>query len=144
MLHQEITEDPDVAQAIADLTPVVLEIRERTKALAEAKRLKPDQRAAAEAEIAELFSRLDLRAERLQIDVAALLTMINDAVGRARGATAIIAPTVTLADAVTAAIAREGRAHAALSAAQIEVRAATAARIDAEREYAKHAAGRAK
>lgn len=148
MMHAPVTEDPDLAQAIVDLRPVVVEIREAIAALDFAQtrrpavRPKPEQRAAAEAEIAELKSRVAVRAERLGLAHDDLMDMITeDLAARRHGGHVDRCTSGTLADAVSTAIMREARAHQALSAAQIELRSATAARVDAEREYAAYAAG---
>lgn len=143
MLQQHIEiEDPDVVQAIEDLRPVALELRTRT-----ADYLKlpegSNARRAAQTVINDLMSRVSLRAERLCITTDTLMLHINDAIDRKarRGKDAPDRITSrTLATRVEQARAREVDAHTALTRAQSEVKAATAARIAAEQAYAAYGA----
>lgn len=144
MQHDIITADPDIAQAIVDLREVGDELRRRSATLLRLPEQSGDARLERSAVI-DLQSRIDLRAERLGISGAALTALINDDLNdrarRGRGAPS--RPTSrTLMDEVTNAQAREADAHRALSAAQIEVKASTAARLAAEEAYRVYAQGR--
>jgi len=133
-----LTSDPDVVQAIEDLRPTVLEIRDRSKALLS---LMPELPAHRDRRliVLELVSGIALRAERIGMTTDELLAVINADID-GRGA-ARMPSGDELAEAVAAARERERDAHVALSAAQTEMRLATAARLSAERAVIAHAAG---
>lgn len=143
---EPLDEDPDLAQAIVDLRDTVHNIRRRSHAYAQ---LGPDDHAnrrAAASVIAELTSLVAVRADRLGMTVDALMVLINaDINRRARGSRREPTRSTirTVMDQVVRARTREVAAHAELSAAQIEMRAATAARIAADEAYARYAAGSA-
>lgn len=143
MLHQHIEiEDPDVVQAIDDLRPVALELRERTAAYLQLP-AGSNARRAAQTVITDLMSRVSLRAERLCISADTLMLHINDAIDRKarRGKDAPDRITSrTLATRIEQARAREVDAHAGLTRAQSELKAATASRIAAEQAYAGYGA----
>jgi hypothetical protein len=139
-----LSEDPDLAQAIKDLRPIVLELRERSKALSELPAHSPHRRPG-EIHVADLTSRITVRAERLSMSTDALLVLINEDINRrarrGRGQPSI--PTSrTLTDIASAALAREAVAHIDLTAAQAEMRDATAARIAAEEALTAYNAAR--
>ncbi|MCH4893978.1 hypothetical protein GO308_12720 [Sphingomonas sp. SFZ2018-12] len=144
MQHDIITADPDIAQAIEDLRAVGAALRRNSALLLTLPEGSVEHRAE-RALVLELQSRIDLRAGRLGISGAALTELINDDLNdrarRGRGKPS--RPTSrTLMDAVMNAQAREADAHRALSAAQIEVKAATEARRAAEEAYRVYAQGR--
>lgn len=133
MRHETLSEDPDLEQAIADLLPVAQELRVKSSRLLS---IKVDRhRDAANSEIAEIYSRIEVRAERIGMNGAALVLILNgvlDARAR-RGRTAPTGETSrTLLNALTLAQAREADAHRMLSAAQIELRSATEQRVAAQ------------
>ena len=143
MVHQEITEDPDIAQAVEDFRAQVVEMR---KLSAEA--IKPGgverYKESARNRCAEIMSGLGIRAQRIGLTADELLVFVNaDLNHRARrGRGAPTRPTIrTLMDAVTDRTAEEATAHLELNAAQKKMRLATAARVAAEGAYAKYAAG---
>lgn len=139
-------DDPDLKQSIVDLRDTVLELRRRSHAHAQ---LGPDDhasRCAAASMISELTSRVALRADRLGMTADALMVIINaDINRRARGGRGEPTRSTirTVMDQVVKARTREVVAHTELTAAQIEMRAATAARVAAEQAYARYAAGSA-
>ena len=134
-------DDPDLKQAIVDLRDTVLELRRRSHAHA---RLDPDEHAirrAAGSMIAELTGLVALRADRLGMTADALMVIINaDINRRARGGRGEPTRSTirTVMDQVVKARTREVVAHTELTAAQVELRAATAARIAAEQAYARY------
>jgi hypothetical protein len=154
-LHQPISrrasrpldtiEDPDVRQAVVDFLSVGEELRRRSADYAKLPERDHRYREAAQSRINELTSRIAVRADRIGMTTNGLLALINDELNhRARrgGPAPSRVTTRTLLDDLTAAQAREQDAHRALSAAQIEVRAATAARVAAAERAAAYGAGR--
>lgn len=136
-------DDPDLAQAMVDLRDTVLELRRRSHAHTQ---LGPDEHAsrrAAESMIAELTSLVALRADRLGMTADALMVIINaDINRRARGGRGEPTRSTirTVMDQVVKARTREVVAHTELTAAQVELRAATKARVAAEQAYARYGA----
>lgn len=134
MLHTEIEIDPDLEQSLKDLLPVGAQLREQSRALADLKPGMPGYEPT-RALVSDLVSRIDVRAQRHAMTGDALLVLINlrlnAAARRGRGEPAGITAR-TLDDQLTAAAMREQQAHLALSAAQIEMKAATAGRIAAQ------------
>lgn len=133
MRHETLSEDPDLEQAISDLLPIAQSMRVKSSRLLS---ITVDRhRISAQSEISEMYSRIAVRAERIGITGAALVEILN-AVLDARARSGRAAPTGdtsrTLLNALTLAQAREADAHRMLSAAQIEVRAATEQRVSAE------------
>jgi hypothetical protein len=137
-------EDPDVRQAVEDLREVGAELRQRSAdyaQLPENSRHRPP----ALSRINELTSRIAVRADRLGMSTNGLLALVNDDINhrarRGRPAPSRVTSRTVLDD-LTAAEAREQDAHRALTAAQIELRAATIARIAAAERASAYAAGR--
>jgi hypothetical protein len=135
----DISPDPDIAQAIDDLRATALEIRDRSKGLLALKAGKPAWVAATQY-VADLVSGITVRADRLGLTTDELLALINADIALG-GRVATPRTAAALSEAVDAAVEREKRAHRALTVAQTEVRAATAARLVAERAATDHAAG---
>lgn len=133
MRHETLSEDPDLEQAITDLLPVAQALRVKSSRLLS---ITVDRhREAASNEIAEIYSRIEVRAERIGMNGAALVLVLNGVLdSRARrGRDAPTGETSrSLLNALTQAQAREADAHRMLSAAQIEVRSATEQRVAAQ------------
>jgi len=138
-------EDPDVVQAIEDLWTDAAEIRNLSDRIAGEHACSP-QRRHGERHIGELTSRIRLRAGRIGVSPDALMILLNNEASRraarkGRGVAAPVTGLRAMLDAVSEANAREAASHIALTAAQAEMRAATAARLGAEEAY-RIAAGR--
>lgn len=139
-----LDEDPDLAQAIVDLRDTVDDIRRRSHAYAQLGPNEHAHRRAAGSVIAELTSLVAVRADRLGMTADALMVIINAHINRrARGGRGEPTRSTirTVMDQVVKARTREIVAHTELTAAQIEMNAATAARVAAEQAYARYAAG---
>lgn len=121
MLHEQITPDPDVEQAVRDFLPVVAEIRDRTKRLLELKPRSPG-RQAERAEVHELTTRIQARASRLGLTTDELMVMVNDALDLRvrRGRPAPARPTAR------SLLARVTHDQAVVAEAELQVRAADA------------------
>lgn len=127
MLHSEITQDPDVAQAVEDKLADLAEIRDLIAADARLVRGENMTR------IGELFADFYLRAERLQVEPDALIQMVGAELDRRKGRFAIdgrVRSRLTLAE--SRAIQREHAAQAALTQTQQEARLATSMRAHAQ------------
>lgn len=138
-------EDPDVRQAVVDFLAVGDELRRRSADYAKLPERDHRYREAAQARINELTSRIAVRAERLGMTTNGLLALINDELNhRARrgGPTPTRVTSRTVLDDLTAAQAREADAHRALFEAQLEVVAATNARLAAAERAAAYGSGR--
>ncbi|CAN5573756.1 hypothetical protein BH10PSE14_BH10PSE14_06360 [soil metagenome] len=144
MLHPDIQIDADLEQTITDLLPVAAELREQSRTIIDLEPGRPGY-LPTQAMITDLVQRIALRAERHDLTADALLVLLNmrlnEKARRGRGEPAGITAR-TLDDALTSAAVREERALLALSAAQIEMRAATAARIAAQQARAACRVGR--
>jgi hypothetical protein len=137
MLHEQITPDPDVEQAIADFLPVVAEIWERTARLLKMKAGSPGRNAERQ-EVHELTTRVQARATRLGLTTDQLLVMVNDALDlRARrGRAAPARPTArTLLARVTADQAAVAESELQVRAAQAKLAASRAALNASEGAY---------
>jgi len=127
VLHSKISEDPDVAQAVEDKVDDLARIRDLIAADARA----PRGRNASL--IGELLADVHLRAERLQVSPEALVQMVGQELDRRTGRRSVdgvVRARLTRSESL--AIHREQEAHLALSRAQAEMRAATAARQHAQ------------
>lgn len=134
MMHAPVIEDPDVRQAIEHFRDTVLRIR---KLSAEAVQLRADSpvRRSIENDVQRLVGEVALRADRLQLTTDALIALINDDLdskARRGGPPPKRVTNRTLMRDLNDAQAREETARLQLSAANIELKAATAARIAAE------------
>jgi hypothetical protein len=145
VLQQPITEDPDVADAVATFRPVVMDIRVRSAAMFALPAESADRAAVADV-VTDLVAGMALRAERLGITLDDLFRLVNwDLAARPPAQGHAHAPTGAylreLLDENTRAHAAEGRAHKELTAAQGRLRVATAERLAADRACAGWTAG---
>lgn len=145
MLHQPITEDPDVADAVAMFRPVVMDIRARSAAMFELPADSAECAAAADV-VTDLVAGMSLRADRLGITLDELFRLVNDDLAArppARGHAFAPAGAYLRAmlDENTRAHAAEGRAHKELTAAQARLQVATNERLSADRACAGWTAG---
>ncbi len=126
--------DPDVEQALVDLLELAQEIRQRSAALAKLDRFSPNHRHET-AHVAELVSRIEVRADRLGMSCDALLVLLNDRLNAKarRGQGAPARPTIrTLMDTLAVAVAAEHDAQRALTQAKQALWAAQRDRAAAE------------
>jgi hypothetical protein len=143
VIHNPISSDPDVAQAVEDFAPTVAEIQRREKALL---RLDPtDQQRAAEARfIQTMHDDVALRAERIGMTGPGLVQLITaqlSTVARRGRAAPERETSRTLLDAYTNALAAETEAQRAVNAARLKLTDAQAARRAAEEAYRTYSAG---
>lgn len=142
-MHTPVIEDPDVRQAIEDFRGVIAQVRLLS---GEALQLRADSpaRRSIENDVQRLMNDVGLRASRLQLTTDALVALINDDLDsrarRGRPAPARVTIRTLMRD-LTEAQAREETARLQLSAANIEMKAATAARIAAEERASAYGSG---
>ncbi len=143
VMHSPVIEDPDVRQAVEDFRPVIAQVRQLS---AEAIELRADSptRRSIESDVQRLMSDVGLRASRLQLSTDALVALINDDLDsrarRGRPAPTRVTTRTLMRDLVQAK-AREETARLELSAANIEMKAATAARVAAEERMNAYGSG---
>lgn len=133
MRHEIPSRDPDLEQAIDDLLPVARVLRSKSaRLIGEQNEI---HRRAITADARDLYARIALRAERIGTTGPALVELLNiliDSQAR-RGKPAPAGDTSrTLLTRTTEAFAREEAAHAALTDAQAELKAATQHRLTME------------
>lgn len=144
MLHDTLTPDPDVEQAIQDFLPVAAEIRERSGRLL---KLAPDsdQRRAESQFIRQQMNDIGTRASRLGLVTDALMVLLNDALDakarRGRGAPARPSSRSLLSNLLNAEAALQG-AMLEEQAAKAKVQACAAAVSAAQSAYSAYAGGR--
>lgn len=142
-MHSPVIEDPDVRQAIEDFRSTILQVRTLS---AEAIQLRADSpaRRSIENDVQRLMGDVALRASRLQLTTDALVALINDDLDsrarRGRPAPARVTTRTLMRD-LNDAQAREETARLQLSAANIEMKAATAARVAAEERASAYGSG---
>jgi hypothetical protein len=145
VLHQPlaIVEDPDVRQAVTDFTPNVVEIRRLSLLLAQS-RAGGALAEGIRSEIEEQVSDMQLRADRLDITIDDLFRLINDAL-RDQRAIDSHKPAGDFLRALVAenerAYAEEAQLHRERTALDRRIRAATDARLAADRACAGYVAG---
>jgi hypothetical protein len=145
VLHQPITEDPDVADAVATFRPVVMDIRARSAAMF-ALPTDSAERADVGDVITDLVAGMALRAERLDITLDDLFRLVNeDLAARPPARGHAFAPHGAylreLLDENTRAHAAEARARKELTAAEARLKVATDERLTADRACAGWTAG---
>jgi hypothetical protein len=144
-MHETISADPDVEQAVEDLRPIVERMRGHSAA---AMRLPANStaQAAEQREVNHLFEFIQVRADRIgNITADGLLQLINvDIDSRSRrGRAAPAQPTKrTLMTAVSDAVGEEAVAKRNLTAAQVAYDAAQRKRRGAEDAYRAYGEGR--
>jgi hypothetical protein len=125
--HEVLSEDPDLIQAIADLTPIAHKLRLESARLLNTPEDGPQRRMVQE-NVRDLYHRIALRASRIGTTGEALVEILNatlDSKAR-RGRVAPAGDTSrNLLTSFANAVSREEAAHTAVTAAQEEVRAAT-------------------
>lgn len=141
MLHQPIIKDPEVTAAVVDFRDTVIAIRSHSLAAFYAQADSQERRAAQEA-IDQAVADMQSRCDRVGVTLDELFALINLDLRRTGGAAS--RPTGEFLHALTRgatdAYNAEREAHLALSRAQVELRAATDARIAADRACAGYAA----
>ncbi len=144
MLHQAITEDPDVADAVELFRPTVIEIRVRSAELFTLDDRSP-HRADVSNQIEDLVATMALRCERLSITLDDLFMMVNaDLAARppvqGHAHKPIGEYERALIDENTRAHAVERAANADVVAAQRRLKAAVNSRIEGDRACAGYVA----
>ena len=142
-MHSPVIEDPDVRQAVEDFRDTIAQVRALS---AEAIQLRADSptRRSIQNDVQRLMGDVGLRASRLHLSTDALVALINDDLdSRARrGRPAPVRVTTrTLMRDLNDAQAREETARLQLSAANIEMKAATDARVAAEQRLNAYGSG---
>lgn len=142
-MHSPVIEDPDVRQAVEDFRDTIAQVRAFS---AEAIQLRADSptRRSIENDVQRLMGDVGLRARRLHLSTDSLVALINDDLdSRARrgGPAPKRVTSRTLMRDVTEAQAREETARLQLSAANIEMKSATDARIAAEERLSAYGSG---
>ena len=145
MLHQTITEDPDVADAVALFRPTVVQIRVLSAELF-ALEANSSHRNAVDAQIQDLVSTMALRCERLDITLDDLFRLVNaDLAARPPAQGHAHKPIGeyerALVDENTRAHAAERAAAADVISAQQRLKSAANSRLDADRACAGYVAG---
>lgn len=142
-MHSPVIEDPDVRQAVEDFRDTIAQVRALS---AEAIQLRADSptRRSIQNDVQRLMGDVGLRASRLHLSTDALVALINDDLdSRARRGRAapVRVTTRTLMRDLNDAQAREETARLQLSAANIEMKAATDARVAAEQRLNAYGSG---
>jgi len=141
VLHQPIKQDPEVAAAVADFRDTVIAIRGHSLRLF----YLPEssvERAAEQDRVDDLVAGMQARCDRIDLTLDELFRLVNLDLHHSGGAAS--RPTGEFLHALTRGATDahnvEAAAHEALSAAQAQVQAATAARLAADRACAGYAA----
>lgn len=145
MLYQPITEDPDVADAVALFRPTVIEIRVRSAELFGLDDNTP-YRDHVDSQIQDLVATMALRCERLGITLDDLFRLVNADLATRPPAQGHAHKPIgeyerALVDENTRAHAAERVAAADVISAQQRLQAAANSRLDADRACAGYVAG---
>lgn len=142
-MHSPVIEDPDVRQAVEDFRDTILQVRKLSTEALELRADSPSRRSI-ENDVQRLMGDVALRAARLQLSTDTLVALINDDLDsrarRGRPAPTRVTTRTLMRD-LNDAQAREETARLQLSAANIEMKAATAARIAAEERASTYGSG---
>jgi hypothetical protein len=144
MLHDQVSPDPDVEQAINDFLPTAAEIRDRSARLL---KLAPgsDQRRSESQFIRQQMNDIGTRAARLGLSADALMVLLNDALDakarRGRAAPVRPSPRSLMSNLLNAEAALQA-AQLERQAAEAKVKACAAAVAAAQSAYSAYAGGR--